>query len=131
MSQAATAGRLVGVRRRRRTGSRSLGPYSAVGLGVAVVWFTLLVLIPLAVVVGAAAAGGAQAFWAALANPQTLNAIALTVGVAVGVAAFNAVIGTVIAWVLVRDDFRGKAVLNVVIDIPFALPTIVAGLVLL
>ena len=47
------------------------------------------------------------------------------------VVAINAVIGTVIAWVLVRDDFRGKALVNAVIDLPFALPTIVAGLTLL
>jgi len=128
---AAAAGPLIGVRRRARPSQRSLGPYSAVGLGVAMVWFSLLVLIPLAVVVGAAAAGGPQSFWAALTNPQTLRAIGLTVGVSLAVTAVNAVIGTVIAWVLVRDEFPGKGALNVVIDIPFALPTIVAGLVLL
>ena len=98
---------------------------------MAVVWFSLLVLIPLAVVVGTAVSGGPEAFWAALTAPQTLSAIGLTVGIAVGVALLNAVLGTVIAWVLVRDRFPGRGVLNVVIDIPFALPTIVAGLVLL
>lgn len=111
--------------------ARSLGPASSLGLGIAVVWFSLLVLIPLGVVVGTGVAGGPERFWAALTSPQTLNAIGLTVGVAFGVAVLNAVIGTVIAWVLVRDRFPGRGVLNVVIDIPFALPTIVAGLVLL
>ena len=130
-----TRGRFLGTggrfRRTRGRSSRSLGPAAGLGLGVAVVWFSLLVLIPLAVVVGTGVGGGAEAFLAALTSPQTLNAIGLTVGIAVGVALLNAVLGTVIAWVLVRDRFPGRGVLNVVIDIPFALPTIVAGLVLL
>jgi sulfate/thiosulfate transport system permease protein len=58
-------------------------------------------------------------------------ALELTLGAAAGVALVNAVLGTVTAWVLVRDDFRGKALVNAVIDLPFALPTIVAGLTLL
>ena len=130
-----TQGRFLGSRGRflgsRGRFSGSLGGAAGLGLGVAVVWFSLLVLIPLAVVVGTGLAGGAEQFLAALTSPQTLNAIGLTVGIAVGVAVVNAVLGTVIAWVLVRDRFPGRGVLNVVIDIPFALPTIVAGLVLL
>ena len=110
---------------------RRLTTASGLGLGVAVVWLSLLVLIPLAAVVGTAAAGGPAGVLAALTNPQTLNAIGLTVSTAVGIALLNAVVGTVIAWVLVRDRFWGRGVLNVVIDIPFAMPTIVAGLVLL
>jgi sulfate transport system permease protein len=66
-----------------------------------------------------------------LTRAQTLAALELTVGLAVLVTLVNVVIGTTIAWVLVRDHFPGKRVLEVVIDIPFALPTIVAGLVLL
>ena len=110
---------------------RRLTTASGLGLGVAVVWLSLLVLIPLAAVVGTAAAGGPAGVLAARTNPQTLNAIGLTVSTAVGIALLNAVVGTVIAWVLVRDRFWGRGVLNVVIDIPFAMPTIVAGLVLL
>jgi sulfate/thiosulfate transport system permease protein len=110
---------------------RSLGAGSGLGLGIAVVWFSLLVLIPLAVVIGTGLAGGPVRFWAALTNQQTLNAIGLTVGVSLVATASNVVVGTVIAWVLVRDRFWGKSILNVTIDIPFALPTIVAGLVLL
>ncbi|GAA4080067.1 sulfate ABC transporter permease subunit CysT [Nocardioides kongjuensis] len=101
------------------------------GLGVALVWFSVLVLLPLAAVVGAAAAGGWSAFWGTLTDAQTFAALRLTVVEAAGVTVVNAVIGTVVAWVLVRDQFFGKRVLDVVIDIPFALPTIVAGLVLL
>jgi sulfate transport system permease protein len=110
---------------------RSLTPGSSLGLGIAVVWFSLLVLIPLAVVIGTGVAGGPERFWAALTNQQTLNAIGLTVGISLVATAVNIVVGTVIAWVLVRDRFWGKSFLNVTIDIPFALPTIVAGLVLL
>ena len=71
-------------------------------------WFSLLVLIPLAVVIGTAASGGPERFWAAVTNQQTLNAIGLTVGVALVTAAVNVVMGTVIAWVLVRDRFWGQ-----------------------
>jgi sulfate transport system permease protein len=95
------------------------------------VWFSLLVLIPLAALIVTATAGGWDQYVDTLTNPQTWAAIRLTVGQALFVTLLNVVMGTAIAWVLVRDRFWGKAVLDVIIDIPFALPTIVAGLVLL
>lgn len=94
-------------------------------------WFSLLVLIPLSAVVATAAAGGWSEFWSAVTNEQTAAAIRLTVSQALLVTLVNIVVGTMIAWVLVRDRFFGKGLLEVLIDIPFALPTIVAGLVLL
>jgi sulfate transport system permease protein len=118
-------GRNRPVRRTTLTGSSSLG------LGIAMIWFSLLVLIPLAAIVGVAAAGGWSDFAGTITNEQTFAAIQLTVGQALKVTLFNVVMGTVIAWVLVRDSFFGKRILDVTIDIPFALPTIVAGLVLL
>ncbi len=72
-------------------------------------WFSLLVLIPLAVVIGTGVAGGLERFWAALTNQQTLNAIGLTVGISLVATAVNVVVGTIIAWVLVRDRFWGKS----------------------
>src|SRR3954454_1399994 len=118
-------------RKRRSTRGGSLSPVSALGLGVALLWFSILVLIPLAMVVATAGADGWTGFWHVATNSQTFAAVRLTVVQALLVTALNVVMGTVIAWVLVRDRFPGKAVLDVVIDIPFALPTIVAGLVLL
>ena len=94
-------------------------------------WFSLLVLIPLAAVVAAAAAGGWDNYFSVLSNPQTWAAVKLTVLQALLVTVINIFMGTSIAWVLVRDRFPGKVVLDVIIDVPFALPTIVAGLLLL
>lgn len=117
--------------RRSARGGRRLNRYSGLGLGVAMLWFSLLVLIPLTAVVVSASEGGWSGFWDAVTNEQTVAAIRLTVGTAFGVTLVNVVMGTLIAWVLVRDRFFGKRLLEVLIDIPFALPTIVAGLVLL
>jgi sulfate transport system permease protein len=108
-----------------------LGVASSLGLGAGVLWLSLLVLLPLAAVVVKAAGGGWDGFWDALTSREALSATRLTVFCALAVAALNAVVGTLVAWVLVRDAFWGKRVVEVVIDIPFALPTIVAGLVLL
>jgi sulfate transport system permease protein len=120
-----------GRRQPRGRSATSLTPASGLGLGVALLWFSLLVLIPLTAVLVQASEGGWSAYWEALRSPQTLAALRLTVGQAILVTAVNVFMGTAIAWVLVRDHFPGKQVLEVVIDIPFALPTIVAGLVLL
>ncbi len=130
---ALTATTAVGrpVRKRRAARSGALTRASGLGLGVAMTWFSLLVLIPLAAVVVKAAGGGLETFVDTFSNGQTRAAIRLTVTTSVLVTLLNVVMGTVIAWVLVRDRFPGKRVLDVIIDIPFALPTIVAGLVLL
>jgi sulfate/thiosulfate transport system permease protein len=118
-------------RKRRPASAGSLTPASGLGLGVAMIWFSLLVLIPLAMVVATSGEDGWEGFWGTLTNSQTLSAVRLTVVQAFLVTLLNVVMGTMIAWVLVRDRFPGKRILDVVIDIPFALPTIVAGLVLL
>jgi sulfate transport system permease protein len=116
---------------RRTTPRSTLTRGSGLALGISVLWFSILVLIPLAAVVVAATTGGWAGFWATLTNPQTLAAIRLTLVEAAGVTLLNVVIGTIIAWVLVRDSFPGKRIIEIIIDVPFALPTIVAGLVLL
>ncbi len=101
------------------------------GLGITLLWFSLLVLIPLSAVLVTASEGGWSNFWRVVTTEQTAHAIQLTVTAALVVTVINIFAGTVIAWVLVRDQFPGKALLELIIDIPFALPTIVAGLVLL
>lgn len=118
-------------RTRRPRAATSLTRSSGLGLGIALTWFSLLVLIPLCLIVVQASKGGWGIYAETLSNPQTAAALKLTVGQSLLVTAVNVVFGTLIAWVLVRDEFPGKRVLEVIIDIPFALPTIVAGLVLL
>jgi sulfate transport system permease protein len=117
---------------RGRPGVRStLTVGSSIGLGIALLWFSILVLIPLAAIVATAGEEGWQGYVDTLTNPQSWAAIKLTVGQSLLVTGVNVVMGTMIAWVLVRDRFWGKRLLDLVIDIPFAMPTIVAGLVLL
>jgi sulfate transport system permease protein len=117
--------------RRRAGGGSTLTAGSSLGLGIAITWFSLLVLIPLTAIVVTSAERGWSGYLDTITNPQTMAAVRLTVGQSLLVTVLNVVMGTLIAWVLVRDRFWGKSVLDVLIDIPFALPTIVAGLVLL
>ncbi|TCJ20125.1 sulfate ABC transporter permease subunit CysT [Rubrobacter taiwanensis] len=101
------------------------------GRGVAITYLSLVVLIPLAAVAWASGEGGPGEFWSAVTTPEALSALRLTFGAALAVVAINAAMGTLIAWVLVRDSFRGRGLVNSIIDLPFALPTIVASLTLL
>jgi sulfate/thiosulfate transport system permease protein len=104
---------------------------AALGGGIAMAYLSLIVLIPLAAVVDKSLENGFETFWNAVTNEQALAALKLSLIASGVVALINAVTGTLIAWVLVRDDFRGKGIVNSLIDLPFALPTIVAGLTLL
>jgi sulfate transport system permease protein len=104
---------------------------SLLSRGVVVTYLSLLVLIPLAAVVWQSTQDGIGAFIQAISNPQAIAALKLTFLASLVVVAINVVAGTLIAWVLVRDSFKGKAIVNSIIDLPFALPTIVASLTLL
>lgn len=101
------------------------------GVGIGTLYLSVIVLLPLAAVAWHAAQLGPAAFWRVVSSPDTVASLQLTVGASLLVAVVNAVLGTVLAWVLVRDSFPGKSVVNALIDLPFALPTIVAGLTLL
>ena len=114
---------------RRRSGAGV--PSGGLALGVSMLWLSVIVLIPLAAVVARSLDGGLDAFWQAVSSRQAISALRFSLFVALVAAAINAAFGTLIAWVLVRDRFRGKALVNALIDLPFALPTIVAGLTLL
>lgn len=118
-------------RARRSTPRNTLTPGAGIGLGISMIWFSLLVLIPLSAVVAAASSGGWDGYLRVLQNDQTWAAIKLTVTQSLVVTVINIFMGTVIAWVLVRDRFWGKPALDVIIDVPFAMPTVVAGLLLL
>jgi sulfate/thiosulfate transport system permease protein len=130
VSGGARAGRRA-VRAGHETHRRPLGGVAGLGLGVVVLFLSLVVLLPLAATVAQAAEGGWSGFWAAVTTPQAVTSLELTVGASALVTVVNAVMGTVLAWVLVRDDFPGKRLVELVVDVPFALPTIVAGLVIL
>ena len=101
------------------------------GLGISTLWLSIIVLLPLAAVVVRSTEGGFDTFWNAVSSRQATSALEFTVGVSLISTLINAFVGTLIAWILVRDQFRGKRVVNALIDLPFALPTIVAGLTLL
>ncbi len=101
------------------------------GGALAGAYLSLIVLIPLAAIVAKSTEKGLSGFWDQISTPQAKAALTLTLWVSLAITAVNIVMGTIIAWVLVRDDFRGKRFVNAVIDLPFALPTIVAGLTLL
>src|SRR4029078_7415665 len=92
-----------------------LTPVAGIGLGVTMIWFSLLVLIPLTAILVQASEGGWAAYWQAVTSEQPAAALRLTVSQAFLVTLVNIVMGTAIAWVLVRDRFRGKQFLEVVI----------------
>jgi sulfate transport system permease protein len=115
--------------RRRSTALGGVGPM--VSLGLATIYLSLIVLLPLAALVWASTDEGWSGFREAVTEPAAVAALKLTLVASALVSAVNAVMGTLIAWILVRDRFRGQSVVNALIDLPFALPTIVAGVTLL
>jgi len=100
-------------------------------LAISLTWLSVMVLLPLAALVASSTDRGLDGFWTAISGREAVAALKFTLIISVAVAAVNAVAGTLIAWVLVRDEFPGKTFVNGLIDLPFALPTIVAGLTLL
>ena len=104
---------------------------SPLSRGILIGYLSLIVLLPLAAVVWRSTGDGVGGFLQAISDPQAVAALKLTLLASLAVVAINVVTGTLIAWVLVRDSFRGKGLVNAIIDLPFALPTIVAGLTLL
>ena len=126
-----TTGAVRPPRARRHRRGLPLRGVSGTTLGIIVAWMSLIILIPLAAVIGKAFGSGWSDFTDAISKPETASALKLTIGISVAVAVINAVMGALVAWVLVRAPFRGIGILELVIDIPFALPTIVAGLVML
>jgi sulfate/thiosulfate transport system permease protein len=111
---------------RRSSGTATGRPALAGVLSTA--YLSIVVLLPIAALVSTAATGS---FFSSITAPEGLSALKFTVVISLIVAVIDSITGLAIAWVLVRDDFPGKKFVNALIDLPFALPTIVAGLTLL
>jgi sulfate/thiosulfate transport system permease protein len=104
---------------------------AALGRGLVVGYLSIIVLLPIAALIAQSTEGGWSAFWNAISSPEAWYSLRLTLIASLIVVLINVFAGTIIAWVLVRDEFPGKSALNGVIDLPFALPTVVAGITLL
>jgi sulfate/thiosulfate transport system permease protein len=126
--QNSPGGVALGPRRAPGVGARGAG---VLGKGLLGIYLSALVLLPIAALLAKSSSGGTSAFWREISSPEAVAAIKLTLAATAIVVVINAVFGTLIAWVMVRDDFPGKRIVNSLIDLPFALPTIVAGVVLL
>ena len=111
------------------TASRRVLPGFGLGLGYTMLYLSLLVLIPLAAAAVKAADLSLAEFWAAVWHPRAVAAYTLTFTASLTAAAINLVLGVIVAWTLVRYEFPFKRLVDALVDVPFALPTAVAGLV--
>jgi sulfate transport system permease protein len=114
-----------------RVGIRLPGVGAGLGRGMVVLYLSLIVLLPLAALTDQSLSLGLGHFWDQVTQPQALRSLKLTLIASLVVVMINAFFGTILAWLLVRDEFPGKAAINAVVDLPFALPTIVASLILI
>ena len=110
--------------------AHSIIPGFGLSFGITLSYLGLLVIIPLAVLFAQASGAGWSKIWLELSNPRTLSAFRVSFGIALLAALVNAVFGFLVAWVLVRYDFPGRRFVDALIDLPFALPTAVAGIAL-
>ena len=110
--------------------SHSVLPGFNLSLGIAVLYLGLIVLIPLAAVFFSSAQLGWEAFWSVATDAQVVASYKLTFGASFLAALANAAAGLLVAWVLVRYEFPGRRLLDAMVDLPFALPTAVAGIAL-
>src|SRR6478752_8502954 len=106
----------------------SILPGFGLALGITVTALSLIVLIPLAALFLKAASAGPADIWAVATSPRTLAALRLSFTGALFAALVNAVFGLILAWVLVRYEFPGRRLIDAAVDLPFALPTAVAGI---
>jgi sulfate transport system permease protein len=109
---------------------RQVIPGFGITMGYTVTYLSLIVLIPLAALFIKSAGLGWEDFWKAVSNPRVVASYKLTFGASLIAAIINAVCGFVVAWTLVRYRFPGKAIIDAMIDLPFALPTAVSGIAL-
>lgn len=110
--------------------TRRILPGFGLSLGITIAMLSIIVLIPLAAAVLKASGLGWFGFWAAVTTPRALAAFRLSFGISFSAALFDAFAGLLVAWVLVRYTFPGRRFLDAIVDLPFALPTAVAGIAL-
>jgi sulfate transport system permease protein len=110
--------------------ARTISPSRLLIRGATLSYLGVMVVLPLAVLAWQSASAGPQEFWTRLSNPFAWHALYLTFITALAMVAINVVTGTLTAWVLVRYEFPGKNLMNALIDLPFAVPTVVTGLML-
>ena len=103
-------------------------PGFSLSLGTTLLYVALIILIPVIALVLKGAEIGAGQFWSIVTAPRTLSALRVTVTAAAAATVFNAFYGLLMAWVLTRYEFPGKRILDALMDVPFALPTAVAGI---
>jgi sulfate transport system permease protein len=116
---------------RPRLGRRpSVIPGFGITLGLTLTWLALIVLIPLSGLFLKTATLSFDEFWAIVTSRRALNALKLSFGLSLAAAAVNLVFGAIVAWALVRYEFAGRRLFDAIVDIPFALPTAVAGIAL-
>lgn len=106
----------------------SVLPGFGLGLGYTLFWLCLIVLLPLAALLMKSASLSAEAFWAIVSTDRVVAALKLSFGASLLAASLNAFFGFLVAWVLVRYPFPGKRLVDALVDLPFALPTAVAGI---
>lgn len=111
-----------------RAGNRKVLPGFNLTLGYTVFWLCLIVLIPLSALFFKTFALSWDQFWAAVSSPRVVASYRLTFGASFIAAGVNVVFGLLLAWVLVRYNFPGKRIVDALVDLPFALPTAVAGI---
>src|SRR3954469_410161 len=113
-----------------RQGSRSVLPGFGLSLGITCTYLSLIVLLPLATIFARTADLSASALWATVTDPRVMASYRVTFGASFVAALINTVFGLLVAWVLVRYRFPGRRIVDAMVDLPFALPTAVAGIAL-
>lgn len=125
MSQPSQTPRLTSLGRRRR-----VLPGFGLSMGIALTYFALIILLPVVAMGIKTASLGWEQYWQIVTSPRSVASYRITVTAALGATVINAVVGLLFAWVLTRYDFPGRRLLDALVDLPFALPTAVAGLTL-
>ncbi|WP_127584977.1 sulfate ABC transporter permease subunit CysT [Paenibacillus koleovorans] len=109
---------------------RSIIPGFGISMGFTILYLSLIVLVPISAIFIKTSGMGWEKFWVTVTDPRVIAAYKISFGTAFGAALVNSIFGFIVAWVLVRYTFPGKKLIDAMVDLPFALPTAVAGIAL-